>query len=122
MNPSDEPDDLWKLLGQARQPKVSPFFARNIVREVRALPQERPGLFGMLRRNWRLTMAGAAVGCVAALAAFQFSGNVAQTRQLDSLVAMTEQISDSPDFYVINDLDDLLASEESSVWLDNSVH
>ena len=76
----------------------------------------------MLSRHWRFTAASAAIGCVAALAAFQFVGNVSQTRQIDSLVAITEQVSDSPDFYVINDLDDLLASEESSVWLDNSVH
>ena len=121
MNPSDEQDDLWKLLGQARQPKISPFFARNVVREIRVLPQERPGFFGTLSRHWRFATASAAIGCVAAIAAFQFIGNVWQTRQIDSLVAITEQISDSPDFYVINDLDDLLASEESSVWLDNSV-
>lgn len=119
MNPSDEQDDLWKLLGQARSPKVSPFFARNAVREVRALRQEQPGLFGLLSRHWRFSVAGAAIGCVAAFAAFQFIGNVSQTWQIDSL---TEQISDSPDFYVINDLDELLASEESSVWLDNSAH
>ena len=122
MNPSDEPDDLWKLLGQARQRKVSPFFARNVVRKIRALRQERPGFFGMLSRHCRLTVASAAIGCVGALAAFQLAGNISQTRQIDSLVAITEQISDSPDFFVINDLDDLLASEESSVWLDNSVH
>ena len=119
MNPSDEQDDLWKLLGQARPPKVSPFFARNAVREVRASRQEQPGLFGLLSRHWRFSVAGAAIGWVAAFAAFQFIGNVSQNRQIDSL---TEQISDSPDFYVINDLDELLASEESSVWLDNSAH
>ena len=76
----------------------------------------------MLSRHWRFTMASAAIGCVAAFPAFQFVGNISHNRQIDSLVAITEQISDSPDFYVINDLDDLLASEESSVWLDNSVH
>ncbi len=122
MNPSDEQDDLWRLLGRARQQKVSPFFSRNVVREVRALPQEQRGFFGLLSRHWRFSIAGAAIGGVAAFAAFRFMGNVSQTRQIDSLVAITEQISDSPDFYVINDLDDLLASEESSVWLDNSVH
>ena len=122
MNPSDEQDDLWKLLGHARQPKVSPFFARNVVREVRALRQERPGFLSILIRHWRFSVAGTAVGCLAAVAAFQFVGGLSQNRQLDSLVAITEQISDSPDFYVINDLDDLLASEESSVWLDSSAH
>ncbi|MEO7319166.1 MAG: hypothetical protein ABIZ56_09275 [Chthoniobacteraceae bacterium] len=122
MNPSDDNDALWKLLGQARQPKVSPFFARNVVREIRGSRREQPGFFGLLIQHWRFTVAGAAVGCLAAIAAFQFVGNASQSRQIDSLVAITEQISDSPDFYVINDLDDLLASEESSIWLDNSVH
>ena len=122
MNPSDEQDGLWKLLGKARQPKVSPFFARNVVRDVRALRQERSGFFGLLGRHWQFALSGAAVGCLAAIAAFQFVGNVSQNRQIDSLVAITEQVSESPDFYVINDLDDLLASEESSVWLDSSVH
>ena len=122
MNPSDENDDLWKLLGQARQRKVSPFFARNVVREIRGSRREQPCFLRLLSRHWRFTVAGTAIGCLAAVAAFQFVGNASQSRQIDSLVAITEQISDSPDFYVINDLDDLLASEESSVWLDNSAH
>ena len=122
MNPSDEQDDLWKLLGKAPSPKVSPFFARKVVRETRALPRERLGFLGLLIRHWRFTVTSAAVGCLAVLAAFQFVGGMSHSRQIDSLVAITEEISDSPDFYVINDLDDLLASEESSVWLDSSAH
>lgn len=122
MNPSDEQEDLWKLLGQARHSTASPFFARNVVREIRALHQEKPGFLGLLSRHWRFAVTGAAVSSIAAAAAFHFVGNVSRDRQMDSLVAITEQISESPDFYVINDLDDLLASEENSIWLDNSVH
>lgn len=119
MNSPDENDDLWKLLGKARLPAVSPFFARNVVRGAR---QEGTGFLSMLRRHWQLTATAALASCIAAVALLQFIGNDRRDRQIDSLMAITQQVSDSPDFYVINDLDDLLASEESSVWLDNSVH
>jgi hypothetical protein len=38
MNREDD-DQLWDLLGQAQQPAVSPFFARNVLRRVREQPQ-----------------------------------------------------------------------------------
>ena len=118
MNPSDDNDDLWRLLGKARPPGVSPFFSRDVLREVRNLRQERPGFFATLRRHWQLPLATAAVACVAAFAAMQFIGG----GQPDAMTEVVQQVSDSPDYFVIADLDDLLASEESSVWLDNSVH
>ena len=122
MNPSDENDDLWRLLGKARPPVISPFFARNVVREMRGARQEGPGFLAMLRCHWQLTATAAVAGCILAMTVSQFIGKDLHNRQIDSLMAITQQVSDSPDFYVINDLDDLLASEESSVWLDNSVH
>ena len=122
MNQPDEQDALWRLLGSARPPKVSPFFSRNILREVRALKQEQPGFFPALLRHWKFTLATAAAGCVALAGAVHFLDSDRSQRQVDSLAAIVEQVSDSPDYFVINDLDDLLASEESSVWLDNSVH
>ena len=122
MKQPDEQDDLWRLLGSARPAKVSPFFARNVLREVRALKQEQPGFFAMLLRRWRLALATAAAGCIALAAAFHFLDSDLRERQVESLAAIVEQVSDSPDYFVINDLDDLLASEESSVWLDSSVH
>ena len=32
---ADDNDKLWELLGKTRQPAVSPFFARNVLRAVR---------------------------------------------------------------------------------------
>ncbi len=122
MNPSEEQDELWKLLGKASQPSIPPFFARNIVREIRTQRQERAGFFSRLRMHWQAAATTLGVASVMALVATHFIGDDAHNRQIDSLMAITEQVSDSPDFYVINDLDDLLASEENSVWLDNSAH
>ena len=119
MNQPDEHDDLWRLLSKARTPKVSPFFSRNVLREVRGLSQEQPRFFATLRSRWQLTLATVAAGCVIAAVTSQF---IADSGQADQLAVIAQQVSDSPDYYVINDLDDLLASEESSVWLDNPVH
>ncbi len=121
MNQPDEHDDLWKLLGKARPPTVSPFFSRNVVREVRGLQQEQSGFFATLRRRWQLILATAAIGCVIVALPSQFIHD-SPNHQANPLAVIAQQISDSPDYYVINDLDDLLASEESSVWLDNPVH
>lgn len=45
----DDDRQLWDLLGQAIAPKASPFFARNVVRQVRAESESaRP------RRSWLL--------------------------------------------------------------------
>jgi hypothetical protein len=41
-----ENDDLWKLLGKARHREASPFFARNVVRQIRqAAPDPKPVWF-----------------------------------------------------------------------------
>ena len=31
----EDDEKLWDLLGQAAEPKISPFFARNVLREIR---------------------------------------------------------------------------------------
>jgi hypothetical protein len=121
MNPSDENDDLWRLLDKARPPAVSPFFSRDVLREVRGLRQEQPGFLAILRRRWQRTLATVAA-VVAAIAAMQFIERGVRNRQADALTEIVQQVSESPDYFVINDLDDLLASEETSVWLDNSAH
>ena len=122
MNSSDENDDLWRLLGKTRPPAVSHFFSRDVLREVRGLRQEPSGILATLRRHWQWTLATVATACGIAVLATQFAGGESRSGQPDALAEVVQQVSDSPDYFVINDLDDLLASEESSVWLDNSVH
>ncbi len=113
----EEPDDLWQLLGKAKEPSVSPFFARNVLRELRVEQQEQPGLFGWLRRHWQLAAFGA---CGIAVFAF---GVVRQVEPVaDPVALLAYQVSVSPDYQVINDLDELLASEENSVWLEPAVY
>jgi hypothetical protein len=117
MNQPDEHDDLWRLLGKAKEPAVSPFFARNVLRDVRALRQEQPGVFGWLRRRWQVALVGACAACLSGLMLLQRAAP-----QPDQLSLIASEVSESPDYLVITELDELLASEESSVWLDKPVY
>jgi len=65
----EDDQSLWDLLGRGAEPRLSPFFARNILREVR---QQRR-LFGrtVLWLNWRVaTSATAAILAVFTVAFF----------------------------------------------------
>jgi len=39
-----ENDALWRLLGHARKPSASPFFARNVLRTIRESSKKKPSL------------------------------------------------------------------------------
>ncbi len=109
----DENDDLWHLLGKARTPAVSPFFSRNVLREIRAERQEQPGLVTWLLRRWRLGAVSACVLAVVGIGAWQ------QIERPPTIAELAQKVSASPDYAVINHLDELLASEETSVWLEH---
>lgn len=119
MNSNEEHYELWKLLGKARQPVISPFFSRNVLREVRALRQEKPGLIEGLRRRWRVA-ALATCGFALAAGAFFALPMAQQDGEEGQLLAFAESVSASPDYQVISHLDELLDSEENSVWLDGA--
>lgn len=120
---SEEHDDLWHLLGKARQPTVSPFFSRNVLREVRNLRQEQPGFFAWMRRHWQLT---AISTCAALMATGTFlkspTSDHSAVEDRQQLLAMAVTVSESPDYHVIAHLDELLDSEESSIWLDGNTY
>jgi len=106
-----EDDALWDLLGKANSPSVSPFFSRNVVREVR---QRKPSWARFFSRRLRFIPATAALGllfCISVDQVMQYSTSSTDTRTASA---------DKVDYEVITNLDDLLASQESSVWLDDS--
>jgi hypothetical protein len=117
---TEEHDDLWHLLGRAKQPTVSPFFARNVVREVRALRQERPGFLGWLMAHWKApVLATCAVALIAGAAVYNQRSEVPEDGQL---MAMAQRVYASPDYQVIGNLDELLDNEQNSVWLSADVY
>ena len=56
---SPENDALWKLLGKASHREVSPFFARNVLREIRQT--ETPAKCGWHLPRWLAPAAFAAI-------------------------------------------------------------
>jgi hypothetical protein len=122
MNHPEEHDDLWHLLGKARRTSISPFFARNVVREVRAQKQSKLGFFALLQRRWQFALASAAVASVIAAAGWQSWQADSSSRSSDQLTVIARQLSDSPEYDVISDLDELIASEETSVWLEGPIY
>lgn len=128
MSDPDRDDVLWELLGKARPTKVSPFFARNVLRRLREQEQDvRPGLFARIlsqHRRWAALAASLAV-IAAASAVFPRvqKSPVPEIAQIDATEAMepvTEQIAASPDYELIVQLDELLAYEKNTLWIDDS--
>jgi hypothetical protein len=135
---ADDNDKLWELLGKTRPPAVSPFFSRNVLRAIRqeAPPLSLPrALLFRLNRTvhrwaWQLALAGTCA--VAAVVAFpsifpslgtQFPSTfVRHHHTADVQSGLARQIVSNPDYEVIKHLDELVADEESSLWLDDSVH
>jgi hypothetical protein len=114
---TDERDELWDLLGKAPEPRVSPFFSRNVLRTIREEEPRRSSWFGWFHRGWQLTAAGACA--VAIAAAVHFSQ---QPEETDPVGLLASQVTASPDLHVIGHLDELLDSELNSVWLDTPAY
>jgi hypothetical protein len=114
MNRDDDPK-LWDLLGQAAEPKISPFFARNILREIRE-PDNRT-----TERGWlNLRRLVPAAGMAAALIAVMFLRWHTAVAPLPGPSPDALANVDAQDSEVIADLDDLLASDDNNS-LDESV-
>jgi hypothetical protein len=110
----DDDQELWDLLGQAAEPKISPFFARNVLREIR-----QPGDRSTLRRWFNLRRLIPAAGMAAALIVAVLFRMHTAVAPLPAPSPDTLATADAQDYEVIADLDDLLASDDNS--LDESV-
>lgn len=112
----EDDQQLWDLLGKASEPKLSPFFARNVVRAVR----QRSRAFESLR-NWfsfriLAPTAGVAVALIAAIMAFHHPGIQKPDEITPDVIAQI----DPQDYDVVADLDELLVTDESNLWDDDA--
>ena len=111
---TEEHDELWDLLGKAKETKVSPYFSRNVLRTLREAHQERPQFLAWLRAQWKVvTISTCALAIIAGVV-------VQREARPDPLLVLADQVSASPDYQVISHLDELLDSEHNSVWLEAS--
>ena len=112
----EDDQKLWDLLSQVRPVELSPFFARNIVRKIK----ERPAGFEKLR-SWLsprklVPAAGLALAViVAVLATHQPASHNPEESAPEVIAAIDPQ-----DYDVVADLDELLVTDESNLWDDDT--
>src|SRR3954470_11780415 len=104
----EDDDKLWDLLGHSAEPKVSPFFARNVLRKIREEQPERAP-----RRwwspQWLVPLAGVAVVVIAALT---FPSHLVERAQPQASAEISTA-AESQDNDLLADLDDLVGSEDT---------
>ncbi|MEY2483844.1 MAG: hypothetical protein QOK24_2372 [Verrucomicrobiota bacterium] len=107
----EDDEKLWDLLGHAAEPKISPFFARNVLREIRE-SRSSSRMTGWLK--WLVPATGVAVAVIAALF---LRVQMPDRNHSDSATAQLA-LMDAQDSEVMADLDDLFASDDSTSWDD----
>ena len=109
----EDDEKLWDLLGRSAEPKVSPFFARNVLREIRETEN------GSRRGGWLQWLVPAAGVAVAIIAALFLRVQTPDPHYSDSRAETFTSI-ESQDSELIADLDVLFETDESNSW-DESV-
>ena len=113
----EDDQQLWDLLGQAAEPKLSPFFARNVLRQIR----QEPRWFGRARSWLRVRRLVPASGlALVAIAAIIFAHNPSLRQRPAAPEPDPVAKIDAQDYEVVADLDELLASGENNLWDEDS--
>jgi hypothetical protein len=108
MKPEDD-QELWDLLGRMPGREVSPFFARNVLRQIHEAAET--SRFEQVRRWISLRRLMPATVIVSIIAVHHPVLQRPSENEPDVVAKIDPQ-----DFEVVADLDDLLASDEGSLW------
>lgn len=111
----EDDQQLWDLLGRSSAPKLSPFFARNVVRSVRQQSRSFEWLRHWFSARKLVPAATVAVAIVAAVLAFHHPA-IQKSERLPDVIAQI----DPQDYDVVADLDELLVTDESNLWDDDA--
>ncbi len=109
MNREDD-QELWDLLGKSAQPAVSPFFARNVVRQIRQDKTWMDYARGWLRPRRLIPVSAVALVMVLSGLSLHSTRN-----SPDNLPELVTKI-DPQDYDTVADLDDLLATDDDGIW------
>jgi len=108
----EDDQELWDLLGHTAEPELSPFFARNIARQVR-----QDGSRSERMRKWlglRRLIPASAVAVALIVTTINTHHPVSQ-KSSESEPDVVAKI-DPQDYEVVADLDELLAVDKGSLW------
>lgn len=106
---SEERDDLYHLLGKAKSIEASPFFARNVMRRLREEQARQQ------KRHWFSWCLRFVLPATAALLVFGTFLSPTLTKP-----QVLQALKDPAEFEAIENLDDLIAYEDNSVWLNEN--
>jgi hypothetical protein len=113
----EDDQKLWDLLGHTGgPPKFSDFFARNVVRQVRQQRRPFQQVRAWLSLRRFLPASAVAIALVAVFIAVRPPSSPQQAS--DGTPDVVAKI-DIKDYDVVADLDELIASDENSLWDDN---
>ena len=111
----EDDQELWDLLGKASEPTVSPFFARNVLRQVRQERGWRDRLSDWFAPRRLVPAAAVALAIATAVITIQQPTTTPTASEpVPEVIAQLDEI----DYQVVADLDVLLAMEEDSLWTD----
>jgi hypothetical protein len=111
----DDDQQLWDLLGKTAEPQVSPFFARNVLRELRAEKRSSVPWFTWLSLRKLGTVAAGITAVV--LAAVVLHAPIKPTHDSKSPVVANIDLDDSD---IAADVDDLVAGGDDDNVADDS--
>lgn len=115
----EDDQELWDLLGRAPGPALSPFFARNVIRELRRESTWREFISAWLSPRRAIPAAAALAVCVVTALTVSHQLNVGGNSDVDDVPAVVAQI-DPSDYEIVADLDSLLAAQEDDSWDDTA--
>ena len=112
----EDDQQLWDLLGEAKPRQLSPFFARNIVRRIRERSDRLAWVRSWLSSRRLIPAMGIAIAAIATiLAVYQPAGRNPTDNPPDVIVKIDPQ-----DYDVVADLDELLTTDDNSLWDDDT--
>ena len=111
----EDDQQLWDLLGQARQVELSPFFSRNVIRKIRERGQRFEWLRGWFGPRKLVPAAGLVLAIIAAMLALHQPARRGSSDGPPEVIARI----DPQDYDVVADLDELMAADENNLWDDD---
>lgn len=112
----DDDQQLWDLLGKTAAPQASPFFARNVLREIRRTQKAPTARFAWLSVRRIGPIAGAVAALVVAALVVHGPGKPIR----DSKPAVVAHV-DLDDSDIAADVDDLVGGDDDNAADDSAI-